>query len=377
MPLVPRSAVRVRILSVGKASPAMARAALSTAAATRVDRALVVAPDGTDASFDDPRVEVLRAAHPDPDGRSVIAAKRALDLMRASDYTVALVSGGASALVCLPQGLSLARYVRLVRALLLGGATVREINVVRRHLCAVKGGGLARVAPGALMTLIASDVVGGGPHDVGSGPTVADPTTRADAVRVLRRFAPHVARPRMHESLKPSETTSRRSRVRVVASPEDLAQAVARELRACGFTVRIAPSSVASPADLVRDYLTRARTLSPGEAVVRAAEPSVRVEAVRPGRGGRSTHLATLLATALPDGVAFLAGASDGVDGTSGTAGAIVDASLARRASPSAIERAVAQFDTAPLLESASMALHIGATGANYADIHVLARALS
>jgi hydroxypyruvate reductase len=134
---------------------------------------------------------------------------------------------------------------------------------------------------------------------------------------------------------------------------------------------------VAPAADLVRDYLARARALSPGEAVVRAAEPSVRVEAVRPGRGGRSTHVATLLAAELPAGVAFLAGASDGVDGTSGTAGAVVDASLLKRASPAAIARAVAAFDTAPLLEGASMTLHIGPTGTNFADIHVLARARS
>jgi hydroxypyruvate reductase len=165
--------------------------------------------------------------------------------------------------------------------------------------------------------------------------------------------------------------------VRVLASPEDLAKAVARELRGSGFAVRVVRSSVGSPADLTRDYAARARALRPGEAVVRAAEPSLRVDAARPGRGGRSTHLATLVATALPEGVAFLAGASDGVDGTSGTAGAVVDASLARRASPAAIARALAWFDTAPLLERAAMALDTGPTGTNFADIHVLARGQS
>jgi hydroxypyruvate reductase len=149
---------------------------------------------------------------------------------------------------------------------------------------------------------------------------------------------------------------------------------VARELRDDGFAVRIARSSARPFAYLAAEYLARARTLKQGEAIVRAAEPSLRVDADRPGRGGRSTHLGAFLASSLPEGVAFLAGASDGVDGTSGTAGAVVDASLARRASPGAIARAIAAFDTAPLLERTGMALETGPTGANFADVHVLAR---
>jgi len=374
MPPAPRRGRAFGLVAVGKASPIMAEALLSTPLGGRIERALVVAPDGTPASFEDPRVELLRAAHPDPDRRSVLAARRALDLVRHCDWVLALISGGASSLICSPEGVSLARYVRVVRAVLLGGATVREVNVVRRHLCAVKGGGLALAAGGPVATLIVSDVVAGTPHDVGSGPTVADPTTCADASEVLRRFAPRLPIPAFRESLKPSSREARGLSARVVASPEDLSQAVAGALRARGMAVRILPSSIAASAELCLEYAARARRLRPGEALVRSAEPSLRMPHRQAGRGGRCTHLATLLAGCLPDGVAFLAGASDGVDGTSGTGGAVVDNSLVTRTSHLRVQRALASFDTGPLLRRAAMSLPGLPSGYNFADVHVLAR---
>jgi glycerate 2-kinase len=374
MPRPPSGVQDVTVLAVGKAATAMARGALSVPEA-RITRALVIEPEGANpGQRGDPRVERLVAPHPDPDRRSVAAARLAIEVVRESAFTVALVSGGASSLLCLPRGISLARYVLVVRRLLLGGATVREVNVVRRHLCAVKGGGLARVATGPLHTLVASDVIGGGLHDVGSGPTVPDPSTCAQACAVLRRFAPRLVRPPLHESLKPTASRARTLHARLVARPDDLAREVAGELRAIGTRARTLDPSVAPAAELAREYAARARTLRPGEALVRAAEPSLRVDVAHPGRGGRSTQLALLVARDLPEGVAFLAGASDGVDGTSGTAGAVVDASLCAHATPDAIARALAAFDAAPLLLSAGMALTLGPTSNNLADVHVLAR---
>ena len=373
MPRVPRGVRAGAIVAVGKAAPAMARGALS-AAGEWCTRVLVVAPDGTDARFADARVELRRAAHPDPDGRSVAAARRALAVVREADFVVALVSGGASSLVCLPERLTLAGYVRVVRAVRLGGASVREVNVVRRHLCAVKGGGLARAAGGPVRTRVASDVLGGAAYDVGSGPTTADPTTQAEARAVLAKYAPGLRVPAMRESLKPGSAAAGRLQVRTVARPEELGRAVAREL-AAGFPgVRVLRASVAPVAALAREYAARARALRAGDAVVRVAEPSLAVDVAKPGRGGRSTHLAALVASALPPGVAFLAAASDGVDGTSDTAGAAVDASLLALIPHDALARALAAFDTGPLLASAGMALPLRPSGTNLADVHVLAR---
>ncbi|HEY6460596.1 MAG TPA: DUF4147 domain-containing protein, partial [Polyangiaceae bacterium] len=222
MPRVPATVRRGAIVAVGKAAGAMARGALSVAD-ERFTRVLVVAPDGTEVRLRDPRVELLRAAHPDPDDRSVKAARRALEVVADADFVVALLSGGASSLLCLPVDGHLRTYVRATHAVLTGGADVRALNVVRRHACLAKGGGLALAAGGPVRTLIASDVLGGEPYDVGSGPTVADPTTRAQARRVLSRYAGGAKSPELRESLKPHQAAAQRTGARFVARPEDLA----------------------------------------------------------------------------------------------------------------------------------------------------------
>jgi glycerate-2-kinase len=369
-PRPPRSARRVVVVAIGKAAPAMARGALA-ALGERVERALVVAPDGTPVRTRDRRVEVLRAPHPDPDARSVRAAHRTLEVVREADFVVALVSGGASSLVCLPEGVTLARYVRLVGALLRSGAPVRAINVVRRHLCAIKGGGLARAAGGAVVTLVASDVIGGTAIDVGSGLTVRDPTRPSDARRVLRRYVPDEPAPPLRAAFRLGRAAAT---ARIVLRPADLAAALGTALRAFVARVDAARPSDADVEALAREYVRRARVLAPGEALVRVAEPSVHVTARHPGRGGRCTHLAALLAPHLPAGVAFLAAASDGVDGASGTGGALVDASVARRAP---LATAVAAFDTGAALAAAGAALPMRPSGLNLTDVHALVRAPS
>jgi hydroxypyruvate reductase len=364
----------VSVVAVGKAAPAMAAGALD-ALGEAVSRLLVVAPDATPCSFDDARVTVLRAAHPDPDRRSVVAATRALEVARDADALLVLVSGGASSLLYLPRGMPLRRYVATIRALRLRGADVRELNVVRRHLCGVKGGGLARVARGPVRTLIASDVLGGEPRDVGSGPSVGDPTTMADARRILRRWLPDQVVPRLHETTSLEEARRRGWRSRMVAEPGDLARALAERLRTQGLRVHRLRASFGSVDALASEYLQRAARLSPGEALVRAAEPSLAIPSRGAGRGGRSTHLACLVARGLAPGVAFLAGASDGDDGRSGTGGAVVDGSLERRAGAAVVSLALVRFDTGRLVRRVGMDLSWGPTGTNLADVHVLARA--
>jgi hydroxypyruvate reductase len=209
---------------------------------------------------------------------------------------------------------------------------------------------------------------------VGSGPTVADPTTVADARAVLARYARGAALPPLHESLKVREAAARGLGARTVARPEDLARALARELAEQFPRVRVLRASTAPAEGLAAEYVARARALTRGEALVRAAEPSVVVDASKRGRGGRSTHVAALVARELPAGVAFLAGASDGVDGASRTGGAVVDASLPARVGVEALAAALHAFDTGPLLAAARMALPFAPTGTNLADVHVLAR---
>ena len=144
------------------------------------------------------RIDVVEAAHPVPDASSVAAAKRMLDVVTGltpDDLVVALISGGGSALLALPApGLTLDDKQRINRALLASGATIGEMNCVRRHLSAIKGGRLAAAChPARVVTLLMSDVPGDNPADIASGPTVADPTTCADALDIVRRYGIELA----------------------------------------------------------------------------------------------------------------------------------------------------------------------------------------
>jgi hydroxypyruvate reductase len=223
-----------------------------------------------------------------------------------------------------------------------------------------------------VLTLLASDVVVGEVHDIGSGPSVADPTTVAEARRTLRRYLPQEPVPPLHETTKPGDVVGRPWRARVLANPRELAREVAARLGASFTHVRLLPPSVESIDALASEYTARASRLRPGEALVRASEPSLHVPPQGAGRGGRSTHLACAVALSLPAGVALLAAASDGDDGSSRTAGAVVDSTLG---SADAIDRALRGFDTGPLVVRAGMALPGKPSGTNLADVHVLARA--
>ncbi len=401
----------VRVVAIGKAAAAMATGAVASLG-DAVERCLVVAPDGSDTSALEvaarrarvsDRVEVMRAAHPLPDARSVRAGDACLSLVTEADLRariVVLVSGGASALACAPAtGITLRTKRAITRAMLESGASIQDVNIVRKHLSRLKGGGLARAAAErSLLTLVASDVIGGTATDVGSGPSVPDGSTVAEARRLLERFVPAFANVPLARTSGPasSMTRSRAGASRdafpeanVILSPEELARSLAALLRDEARVVRVLPPSQAPVAVLAAEYLGLvARVLSTSRAhvFVRAAEPSVSVT-TRGGRGGRSTHLAALVGHALgarkgddgrhePPRVCFAAIASDGVDGTSETGGAVIDDLFARRATSllgdAALSRALARFDTGPLHRALGTAITAGATGHNLADVHVL-----
>jgi glycerate 2-kinase len=342
--------------------------------------ALVVLPDGSPAPRAHPRVRVLRASHPLPDARSVAAGEAALTLAAEGEGAElhVHVSGGASSLLATPvAGVTLAQLRDVTEALLRSGADVRAINVVRRHLSRAHGGGLARAAwPRRTITSIVSDVIDGAPFDVGSGPTAVDPTTVEDARRALARFAPSFRDVSLAESLKAGDGRATSTSCAIVLEPRTFAEELARALERAGCAARVLPSSTDDVARLAGDYVTLARALAPGEALVRSAEPSVRVDIPRPGSGGRCTHVAALVARDLPPGVEFMAAASDGVDGSSETGGAIVKARSFRR--PHAreeLDAAIRAFDTGTFHRAHRTALPGTPTGLNFADVHVLARA--
>jgi hydroxypyruvate reductase len=317
--------------------------------------------------------------HPIPDDESVAVARCAMRVLeRAESHTpvVVLLSGGASASICLPRGgLALAEYARAVKDLLAAGLPIESVNALRGRLDATKHGGLAACARGEVYAFVASDVLGDDARilaAVGSGPTVV-PAER-DLDRELLSLLPERVRA-VARSL-PSAPRTRGAKAVVVARPHDLRHAVEARLVE-HFAVEPLPDATGDVEELALRYRTRIATLDRGRACIAIGEPTVRLPE-KPGRGGRAGRLALLVADAAAHrrGCTFLAAASDGVDGESGHAGAVVDSSTFRALEHAGFDIAAAlrAFDDAPLHEASGAAIDLDATGLNLLDLHVLAR---
>lgn len=279
-------------------------------------------------------IELIEASHPVPDTAGLTAAQRALALAeeaREGDLVLVLLSGGASALLAAPLDLTAKQEV--TRSLVRSGATISEINLVRRHLSRIKGGRLAVAAwPAEVLTLAVSDVVGDVPEDIGSGPTVGDAGTIADAQAVLARYG--IADPGgWSESIKPDDPHLARSRFAVVVRPDDALDAAADYLRGEGY----------EPVVLEKEATGEARDVAKrhAEAAFRAGNESRRVALISGGEltvtvkgngcGGPNQEYALALAKAIAgiSSIAALAADTDGVDGNRDVAGAYVSGDTA------------------------------------------------
>lgn len=348
---------RTIVVGAGKAAAAMARAVeqhwrgpLSGIVVTRYGHAVPC-----------DRIQVVEAAHPVPDAAGAQAARRILDdvaHLTQDDLVLALISGGGSALLVLPaNGISLGDKQQVVRALLACGATIGEINCVRRHLSAIKGGRLAAAChPARVVTLAISDVPGDDPTDIASGPTVADPTTRDDARDVLRRYAIDVPDSVLAllatdaaESVKPGDPRLAGNEYRLIATPQKALEAASRVARAHGLTPAILSDGVEGEARdvgkvlaaIARQVAIRRQPLAPPCVLLSGGETTVTVRG--DGRGGRNVEclLAFVLALRGQPGICALFADTDGVDGVEDIAGAI--------AMPDTLSRALAHRRRAAL----------------------------
>ena len=341
---------RLVVIGAGKASAAMARAVEDHWAGdmSMLD-GLVVTRHGYAVPCD--RIEIVEASHPVPDAAGLAAAQRLLERvsdLKPQDCVLCLISGGGSSLLPLPlPGLTLEHKQAVNRALLRSGATISEMNRVRRHLSAIKGGRLAAAChPARVLTLLISDVPGDDPIDIASGPTVGDPTTCADALAIVRRHGILLPEPAMQvlrsgdgESVKPGDPRLARSETRIIATPQMALEAAAARARRAGVTPCILGDAIEGEARdvgkvLAAIALQAARHGQPVAApcvLLSGGETSVTVRGQ--GRGGRNVECLLSMAIAL-DGqphIHALAADTDGVDGQQEIAGAIVEPdSLAR-----------------------------------------------
>jgi hydroxypyruvate reductase len=391
--IVARHRGPVCVVGAGKAAAGMARAA-ATLLGRSIGRGLVIVPHGGGGGAPD-AIAIREGAHPVPDAASVSSTDELLELVRAADprtLLVVLLSGGASALLAAPSdGVTLADLQALTHDLLAAGCEIGELNTVRKHCSRVTGGRLAALTAGAAAcwTLVLSDVVGDDLGTIASGPTVADPTTYADALAVLARYgvtpSPAVdaqlrrgAAGAVVETPKPGDPVFARVRTQIVGRNADAVAAAAGAARARGYAVTVAGESLAGDAAPAGERVAgRLRALPGTGAVGLVAGGETTVRAEPGGVGGRCQHLAVAAALVLDGARAVvLAAGTDGVDGPTGAAGGCVDGETIERARAAGVDARVAleTTDSHRFLAATGDLVVTGPTGTNVADVVVALR---
>jgi glycerate 2-kinase len=380
---------RTVVIGAGKAAASMARAveahwdgALTGLVVTRYGHGLPLES-----------IEVVEAGHPMPDDAGQQAAGRMLELVSdlgANDLVLCLISGGGSALLSLPApGIAFADKQAVTRALLRCGANIREINCVRKHLSAVKGGRLAAAcAPARVITLMISDVPGDDPSSIASGPTVPDPTTLADALAVLDKYGidqpgavlDHL-RGTADETPKPGDPCFENTRHEIIARPQDSLEAAAEAARGHGFEPLIlgdlegeARDSGLIHAGIARQIVRHGQPVAAPCLILSGGETTVTVRGK--GRGGRNAEFALALALSLDGlaGVHALAADTDGIDGTEDNAGCLVSPDILRRAAAAGVDAraCLADNDAYTFFESVDGLLKTGPTLTNVNDFRAI-----
>jgi len=391
---------RVWIVGFGKAALPMAEATVKILDSW-ITGGVVITKEGHAHGHTLPeRIEVVEAGHPLPDARGRHGAEilvRCLQQAEERDLVIVLISGGGSALLTLPvEGITLSDLQRVTDLLLRAGAPIQELNAVRKHLSQVKGGRLAQIAaPATVLTLILSDVVGDPLDVIASGPTVPDPTTYAEAWRVLEHYdvvaeVPEPVRAHLQagmngnrtETPKPGATTFANVHNCIVGSNRQAAQAAVQRAETLGYSALLLTTFVEGEARevakvaaaLVKGMRFHGDPLPPPACLVWGGETTVTVTGK--GKGGRNQELALAAALALEglDGFTLMALATDGTDGPTDAGGAIVDGTTVAQARALGLEpeQALRNNDAYPLLAAVDALLLTGPTGTNVNDLLVI-----
>ncbi len=385
---------RCIVIAIGKAAGAMSAALLRLAGreAQRFE-GLVISPN--DEVPQSGKFWYLRGGHPLPDAGSIEAAKEIQNLlasMAENDLVLFLISGGGSALVerYLDGDIKLESIVAVHKALIGSGAPIAAMNVVRKHLSAVKGGRLAAAAaPANQLSIFVSDVPEGELDSLSSGPTVPDRSTVQDVLQIVRDYRLEERLPKevlniiysgdMPETPKPGERIFARSRWTVLLSSNSLERIAVVAARSLGWNVHVENACDDWNAERAAEYLVnRIRELrneSGPVCLISTGELTVELPLNGGGIGGRNQHFALLCAERIAgDSITILSCGSDGIDGNSPAAGAIVDGRTMARASAAGypVPRALETFDSYSLLTLLGDAIKTGSTGNNLRDLRIL-----
>jgi len=386
---------RIFVIGAGKAGAPMTQA-VEQVLGDRISEGLVVVK--TDHGGPTHQVVIAEASHPMPDGAGVVAGQQILKLAGEAgpeDLVIALLSGGGSALLVAPAaGLTLADKQGMTNALLACGATINEINCLRKHCSAVKGGQLARaVAPATLVTLVLSDVTGSPLDVIASGPTVPDASTWADAWAVVEKYAlqeklPDAMINRLQAGLagaladtpKANDPALAKTQTIIVADNLVAAEAAIIQAQALGYHTLLLTTYVEGEAAqvaqvavaLAKEIRATGHPIAPPACLVLGGETTVTLGAT-PGRGGRNQELALAAALALQNtpGVTLVSLATDGSDGPTDSAGGIADSATVARGAAAGLSAAdhLRRHDAYPFLQVTNDLLQTGPTQTNVNDL--------
>lgn len=387
---------RIFVVGAGKASGTMARAAEDFLSG-RIVAGSVSVKDGDTARTR--LIELRPCGHPVPDERGINGARRIVEICEEAgedDLVICLLSGGASALMPLPSPpITLTEKQETTKLLLACGANIHEINTVRKHLSAIKGGQLARIAePAHVLSLILSDVVGDDPSVIGSGPTASDASTFADAFAVIEKYelrerVPARVRERLkngaQETPKPADPLFGRVENVIVGSNQKSLESAAQAAKDLGYRTLILSSTIEGEtrdvarmhAAIARQIRTHGQPARPPVCVISGGETTVTMRNDGAGKGGRNQEFALAAALDLEglEDVLILSAGTDGTDGPTDAAGAMADGTTIARAHARAgisIDAALRDHDAYPLFEELGDLMITGSTGTNVMDLHLI-----
>ncbi len=381
---------RTIVLGAGKGSALMAKAVEDNWTGPLEGIVLTPYHHGADCR----RIEIVEAAHPVPDASGREAAERILKLAKTAgpdDLVLCVISGGGSALMALPaEGISLEDKRAMNKALLKSGANIGEMNCVRKHLSAIKGGRLAQAASRAtVVTLCVSDVPGDDPSVIASGPTVPDPTTYADALAIVKKYGisePRAAIARLEAGLdetpKPGDPLFAGNAVKIIATPQEALDAAAAFALRHGVTPVVLGHTIEGEArdvalvhaGIARQAFHHGQPAKPPCVIISGGETTVTVRGS--GRGGRNVEFLLALAVALDGhpGIHAVAGDTDGIDGIEPVAGAFMDPTTIARAAAKGIKAkdSLANNDGHGFFEAVGDRLVTGPTRTNVNDFRAI-----
>ena len=387
---------RIVCAGAGKASGQMA-VALEQVLGETLEGGIVIVKDGYEAPCK--KVRILEAGHPVPDQRSLNASKQILSLVQSltqRDLLIVLLSGGASSLLCAPSaGLTLSDKQRTTRLLLHSGAPIHAINIVRKHMSAIKGGQLAQATSANILTLIISDVLGDDLATIGSGPTFRDSSTFQDAIEILKQYKiwsrlPGSVQHHLQKQLankitgtfKPAKQRTIRNRHIILANNRHALEGVAQKARQLKLKPFILPIPLQGEAKeigsilggLARDLVEFGNPIRPPVCLIAGGEPTVTVKGK--GKGGRAQECVLAAAQELAGltNVVVAGFGTDGTDGPTDVAGALVDEKTVERASRKGLDisRLLDNHDSYHFFRNGGGHIITGPTGTNVNDIYLI-----